>query len=124
MFIKLTRARGKTYAQLTESFRDASGKTRQRTLATLGRIDESGGQVDAVLSALLRAKGRGDEGFAAPRITFESSLALGDVWALDQLWHELGFDRLAGVFRRARFTSPVEHAVRAMVFNLLAPIQI
>ena len=119
MFIKLTRARGKTYAQLTESFRDASGKTRQRTLATLGRIDESGGQVDAVLSALLRAKGRGDEGFAAPRITFESSLALGDVWALDQLWHELGFDRLAGVFRRARFTSPVEHAVRAMVFNRL-----
>lgn len=119
MFIKLTRARGKTYAQLTESFRDTSGKTRQRTLATLGRIDESGGQVDTVLSALLRAKGRGDEAFAAPRIAFESSLALGDVWALDQLWHELGFDRLAGVFRRARFTSPVEHAVRAMVFNRL-----
>jgi len=119
MFIKLTRARGKTYAQLTESFRDASGKTRQRTLATLGRIDEAGGQVDAVLSALLRAKGRGDEALGAPRITFESSLALGDVWALDQLWHELGFDRLASVFRRARFTSPVEHAVRAMVFNRL-----
>ena len=67
----------------------------------------------------LPSKGRGDETFAAPRITFESSLALGDVWALDQLWHELGFDRLAGVFRRARFTSPVEHAVRAMVFNRL-----
>lgn len=123
MFIKLTRARGKTYAQLTESFRDTSGKTRQRTLATLGRIDETGGQVDAVLSALLRAKGRGAEAASAggPQVSvaFESALALGDVWALDQLWHELGFDRLAGVFRRARFTSPVELAIRAMVFNRL-----
>ena len=119
MFIKLTRARGKTYAQLTESFRDASGKTRQRTLATLGRIDEEGGQVDAVLSALLRAKGRGGEGISPPQIEFESALALGDVWTLDQLWHELGFDRLGQVFRRARFTSPVELAVRAMVFNRL-----
>ena len=119
MFIKLTRARGKTYAQLTESFRDPSGKTRQRTLATLGRIDEEGGQVDAVLSVLLRAKGRGDEDISPPQIEFESALALGDVWALDQLWHELGFDRLGQVFRQARFTSPVEQAVRAMVFNRL-----
>lgn len=119
MFIKLTRARGKTYAQLTESFRDASGKTRQRTLATLGRIDERGGQVDAVLSALLRAKGRGGEDISPPQIEFESALALGDVWALDQLWHELGFDRLGQVFRRARFTTPIAHAVRAMVFNHL-----
>lgn len=46
-------------------------------------------------------------------------MALGDVWALDQLWRELGFDALAGVFRRARYTTPVEHALRVMVFNRL-----
>ena len=46
-------------------------------------------------------------------------MALGDVWALDQLWRELGFDTLAGVFRRARYTTPVEHAIRVMVFNRL-----
>ena len=50
---------------------------------------------------------------------FESALALGDVWALDQLWHELGFDGLSAVFRRARFTNPIEHALRVMVFNRL-----
>jgi hypothetical protein len=27
-----------------------------------------------------------------PQLAFESALALGDVWALDQLWKELGFD--------------------------------
>ena len=50
---------------------------------------------------------------------FESALALGDVWALDQLWRELGFDALAAVFRRARYTTPIEQAIRVMVFNRL-----
>ena len=58
MFIKLTRSGGRTYAQLVESFRDEQGRPRQRTLATLGRIDETDGQVDSLLGGLLRAKGR------------------------------------------------------------------
>ena len=119
MFIKLTRAGGHTYAQLVESFRDDHGKPRQRTIATLGRVDEDGGQVDALLSGLLRSKGRPTAIGAAPQLRFESALALGDVWALHELWHELGFDRLAAVFRRARFTTPVEQALRVMVFNRL-----
>ena len=118
MFVKLTRSGGHTYAQLMESFRDAAGKPRQRTITTLGRIDESGGQVDAVLSTLLRAKGHSAD-MSTPQIKFESALALGDVWALDQLWRELGFDSLAGVFRRARYTTPIEQAIRVMVFNRL-----
>jgi len=92
---------------------------RQRTLATLGRIDESGGQVDFLLGGLLRAKGRSLDDASSPQVRFESALALGDVWALDQLWRELGFDSLGAVFRRARFTNPVEHALRVMVFNRL-----
>ena len=119
MFIKLTRSGGHTYAQLVESFRDEHGKPRQRTVATIGRVDETDGQVDALLGGLLRAKGRSLGDSAAPQVRFESALALGDVWALDQLWHELGFDGLSAVFRRARFTTPVEHALRVMVFNRL-----
>lgn len=119
MFIKLTRSGPRTYAQLVESFRDEHGKPRQRTVATLGRIDETGGQVDSVLQGLLRAKGLPAAAASAPQVRFESALALGDVWALDALWHELGFDGLAAVFRRARFTTAVEHAIRVMVFNRL-----
>ena len=119
MFIKLTRTGDRTYAQLVESFRDGQGAPRQRTLATLGRVDEAGGQLDAVLASLLRARGRPATEGAAPQVRFDSALALGDVWALDQLWRELGFDALAAVFRRARFTAPVEHALRVMVFNRL-----
>lgn len=119
MFIKLTRSGPRTYAQLVESFRDEHGKPRQRTVATLGRIDETGGQVDSVLQGLLRAKGLPAAAASAPQVRFESALALGDVWALDALWHELGFDGLAAVFRRARFSTAVEHAIRVMVFNRL-----
>ena len=57
MFIKLTRSGGHSYAQLVESYRDEQGKSRQRTVATLGRLDQSGGGVDTLLGGLLRAKG-------------------------------------------------------------------
>jgi transposase len=119
MFIKLTRSGPRAYAQLVESFRDEQGKPRQRTVATLGRIDEHGGQVDSVLNGLLRAKGLPAAAPGGPQVRFESALGLGDVWALDALWHELGFDGLGAVFRRARFTTAVEHAIRVMVFNRL-----
>jgi len=119
MFVKLARSRGHTYAQIVESFRDANGQPRQRNLLTLGRVDENNGQVDKVLQALLKARGHGPTDSATPQLQFESALALGDVWALDQLWREIGFDCLAGVFRQARYTSPVEHAIRVMVFNRL-----
>lgn len=119
MFTKLTRSGGRTYVQLVESFRDEFGCPRQRTVCTLGRLDEAGGQVDSLLKGLLRAKGMPASMADAPQVSFESALALGDVWALDQLWKELGFDALAGVFRKARYTTPVEHAIRAMVFNRL-----
>ncbi len=119
MFIKLTRSGGHSYAQLVESFRNEEGKPRQRTVATIGRVDDTGGAVDALLNGLLRAKGMPTSTADTPQIAFESALALGDVWALDQLWKELGFDRLGAVFRKARYTTPIEHAVRVMVFNRL-----
>lgn len=119
MFTKLTRSGGHTYVQLVESFRDETGRPRQRTVATLGRLDETGGQVESLLKGLLRAKGMPASMADTPQLAFESALALGDVWALDQLWKELGFDALAGVFRKTRYTTPVEHAIRVMVFNRL-----
>ena len=119
MFVKITTSKGHQYAQLTQSYRNADGQPRQRQIMTLGRVDEDGGPVDRLLQSLLKARGLAANSTAAPDVRFESSLALGDVWALDQLWREIGFDALAGVFRRARYTTPVEQAIRLMVFNRL-----
>jgi transposase len=119
MFLKVSSSGGHRYVRLVESFRNDAGQPRQRTVATLGRLDEAGGQLDSLLNGLLRVKGRPVGAAQMPQVRFESALALGDVWALDALWHELGFNALGAVFRRARFTTAVEHAVRVMVFNRL-----
>jgi transposase len=119
MFLKISSSGGHRYVRLVESFRNEDGQPRQRLVATLGRLDESGGPLDALLHGLLRVKGRPAGCADVPQVRFESALALGDVWALDALWHELGFDRLGAVFRRARFTTAVEQAIRVMVFNRL-----
>ena len=78
--------------QLVESFRGDNGRPRQRTDSTLGRLDEVGGQVDVMLKGLLGAKGIHAAMAEPPQLSFDSALALGDVWAIDQLWKELGFD--------------------------------
>ena len=119
MFIKITTSGGHRYVRLVESFRNEHGQPRQRTVATLGRLDEPGGQLDALMGRLLSATGRVAGDGSPPQVRFESALALGDVWVLDQLWRELGFDGLDAIFRRARYTTPVEHAIRVMVFNRL-----
>jgi len=127
MFVKLTRSGSRRYVQLVESYRDEAGKPRQRTIATVGRLDEADGAVQSLLSGLLRATGqptvpsRTDAPAApdTPEIRFDSSMAYGDVFALDRLWHELGFDEIATLLRAARLSFDAEALVRAMVFNRL-----
>lgn len=119
MFIKLTRSGSRRYVQLVESYRDEAGQPRQRTVATVGRLDEAGGAVDSLIQGLLRATGRQAPASAAADIRFDSSLAYGDVFALDSLWRELGFDEIASVLRPARLSFDAQALVRAMVFNRL-----
>ena len=68
----------------------------------------------------VRAKGMPASVAEHHQVAFESALALGEVWALDQLWKKLGFVALGAVFRKARYTTPIEHAIRVMVFNQLS----
>ena len=70
--------------QLVESFRDGTGRSRQRTISALVRQDEAGGQVDSLLKGLLCAKGISASMADTPQVACEWALALGDVWALDQ----------------------------------------
>ena len=126
MFVKLTRSGSRSYVQLVESYRDESGKPRQRTIATVGRLDETGGAVQSLLSGLLRATGQpaastGTMAPAAPgtpSIRFDSSLAYGDVFALDRLWHELGFDEIATLLRSARLSFDAEALVGVDLFSM------
>ena len=119
MFIKVTSSGPRRYVQLVEAFRDASGAPKQRTVATLGRLDQLSSGLESVISGLLRVTGRAMPTDVQPAVEFESARDYGDVWALSELWSALGFDRLRTVFRRTRHTIDVEALVRVMVFNRL-----
>ncbi len=121
MFVKITASGPRRYVQLVESYRDEAGLVKKRTVATLGRIDQIGGELDSVIDGLMKVAGRKPVGAApaAASVTFESARALGNVWALTELWKELGFSDLRRVFRRTRHTTDVEALIRIMVFNRL-----
>lgn len=120
MFVKVTTSGSRRYVQLVEAYRDDSGRPKQRTVATLGRLDQLGPELESVISGLLRVTGRSlPEPAAPPAMTFESARALGDVWALTELWNELGFGQLRQTFRRTRHSIDVEALLRVMVLNRL-----
>jgi hypothetical protein len=48
MFIKVTTSGSRRYVQLVEAYRDDSGGPKQRTVATLGRLDELGSELESV----------------------------------------------------------------------------
>ena len=120
MFLKITRSGTRQYLQLVEAFRDEAGKARHRTLVTLGRLDQLTDSLDSVISGLLKVTGRPNFLDAAlPAVEFESARALGNVWALNELWESLGFGELRRVFRKTRHSIDVEALIRVMVFNRL-----
>ena len=127
MFVKITHSGPRSYVQLVESFRDESGRVKKRTVATLGRLDQLAGELDSVIDGLSKVAGRPVRASAdsthpaicAEALSFESARALGHVWALSELWKELGFSDLGRVFRRHRYTTDVEALIRVMVINRL-----
>lgn len=120
MFLKITRSGPRQYLQLVEAFRDDAGKAKHRTLVTLGRLDQLTDSLDSVISGLLKVTGRPDFLNAPlPAVEFESARALGNVWALNELWESLGFGELRRVFKKTRHSIDVEALIRVMVFNRL-----
>lgn len=121
MFIKVTTAGGRRYAQLVESFRNDAGQPRQRTIATLGHL--GGLQVERLIQALQRAQGQDPSAApargASASVEFLQARAAGDVWALWQLWRSLGLDALASSWGRTRSSIDVLACLRVMVFNRL-----
>ena len=127
MFVKVTASGPRRYVQLVESYRDDAGRVKKRTVATLGRLDQISGELDSVIDGLLKVAGRepkvapdaASPAVAAESLSFETARALGNVWALTELWKELGFSDLRRVFRRTRHTIDVEALIRIMVLNRL-----
>jgi len=126
MFVKLTKSGPRRYIQLVEAYRDEEGRARQRTVASLGRLESVDQHFESVVRGLERVTGRqrppsdaAQARVADTEIVFEPARHLGDVWSLTSLWNELGFDRLKRLFRSGKRQLDVEGLLRIMVFNRL-----
>ena len=120
MFVKITTSGPRQYVKLVEAFRDATGASRQRIIATLGRVESiRAGEADSLVNGLLRAAGKPTLEQGTGDVTFAPALSVGDTWMLTALWKELGF---ADAFRRIlrnRRQFDAERLLRVMVFNRL-----
>ena len=83
MDVKITTSGRRRYVQLMESYRDAPGKVKERTVATLGRLDQADNQLNAGIHGLMKINGQAPAATQAisspPPITFESARAVSAV---------------------------------------------
>jgi hypothetical protein len=119
MYTRITTSGGRSYLQLVEGHRDEEGKVRIKVVANLGRLDKiTPGKLDPLINGLNRAVGRLEN--TASELTHDPARTFGDVFALHELWKDLGFDKaLARALRSGKRQMDVEALVRAMVFNRL-----
>ena len=119
MYTKITQSGGRRYLQLVEGYRNETGKVRHRVIANLGRVDDlTPEKLDPLINGLNRVLGRAEN--TACELAHEAACSFGDVFALHELWKDLGFDRALGrALRSGKRKLDVEALVRAMVFNRL-----
>jgi transposase len=119
MYTRITTSGGRSYLQLVEGHRDEEGKVRIKVVANLGRLDKiTPGKLDPLINGLNRAVGRLEN--TASELTHDPARSFGDVFALHELWKDLGFDKaLSRALRSGKRKMDVEALVRAMVFNRL-----
>jgi Transposase DDE domain len=127
MFIKLTRSGPRTYLQIVEAYRDpATGRPKQRHLATLGRLEHlQEKDLQGLLKGLQQVlgpetRGVASGGWTASELSFEPALEVGPAWVLTQLWEQVGLSEvLVRCFADRRRAWAVEPLIRVMVLNRL-----
>lgn len=125
MFIKVTQSGPRRYLQLVEAYRDELGRPKQRTVATLGRLDQLGDSIRSMHGGLSRILGVDGQQSACNGIkNFDSARAFGDLWALNCIWKQLKLDQLNKLLsQRTRHQIDLEALFRIMVFNRLSDAQ-
>jgi hypothetical protein len=92
MFIKITKnKKGQAYYHLVESYRD-QGKTKQRTLLSLGKVGEDG--LDKLISAIGKHKDVLTAVEAAKALDIEDTYILGPLLAVQHIFNFFGIDSL------------------------------
>jgi len=114
---------GRTYLQIVENIWQ-DGKTRQRVIATLGRLDKltEAGQIDGVLRSLSRFsdKVKVTEDYREGKLEAREVTRIGPDLIMGRLWSELGLGKIIGSLLEGRkFGFSVERAIYLAVLSRL-----
>jgi len=126
MFVRVKSSGPRKYLQVVEN-RWEDGASRQRVVATLGRLDElqAQGNVDGLLKSLGRfaERVRVFEDASQGRLEAGECLSVGPALVFERLWEETGMrETLLRLLRSRRFEFPVERAIfLAALHRLFAP---
>jgi transposase len=123
MFVRVKRAGGHEYLQIVES-RWEDGRTKQRVITTLGRLDHlhAKGQVDVLLRSLGRFAQRlqVQEAHKNGELQAVCTKTIGPALVFGRLWKELKLDRILNDHLAGRkFQFDVERAIFATVVHRL-----
>jgi hypothetical protein len=125
MYTRISRSGGRAYLQLVEGYRTDDGKVRQRLICNLMRVDQlKPGALDPLIRGLQRVAGQTESKSvsiaSAASAEFAPARAFGHLFALHQIWNQLGLSTaLRQCFAGSRRQFDAEALIRAMVFNRL-----
>ena len=94
MYVRNTKAGGYEYARPVEFFREG-GRIRIRAIANIGRVSEikrNPGKLESLAGGVNGLMGRADN--SVSKVDFDWVPAYGNVFSLDDLWKDLGIDKL------------------------------
>jgi transposase len=116
VFIRVTKnAAGQGYYHLVESYREG-GKVKQRTLLSLGRVEDD--KLDELAEAIAKHKEIFTAANLAKSMSVDQTFVLGPLLVLRELFKTLGIDHALG--RLARDHAQLGFNVREVVFGLVA----
>lgn len=74
MFIKVTHSGAHRHVKLVEAYRDAEGRPKQRTVATLARLDQLNTELESVIAGVMRVTSKTMSASpTVPVVNFESA---------------------------------------------------
>ena len=115
MYIKITKNQaGQAYYHLVESYRD-SGKVRQRTLLSLGKVGED--RLDELIAAIARHREVASWVEMAKNLSVEDTTILGPLLAIRQMFARFGVDEVLSSLVRAH--PRLEFDLVRIVFTLV-----
>lgn len=121
MFARVKKSGRYQYLQIVEN-RKESGKTRQRVIATVGRLDQmqAKGEVETLIRSLARFSEKALLVLSGRSEVEGKAIKIGPALIFERLWRDLGIDRVVrDLVKERKFRFDVERAVFLTVLHRL-----